>query len=132
MSTVVLPPDKAEKLAYYLKEIASRTELEALAVVTKTGDRLAFRTINEEEIDSDLISALSAAMLHVGESAASKMGFKNLWEVIVTGEEGYLVLSEAGNVLIVGCGRLMDDLTKTVTVFRHFSKMIGELFTDQH
>lgn len=127
MSSITLTRDKAQKLAEYLKEIAARTNLESLAVVTKTGDRLAFKTIKEKELDPLLVSAISAAMLHVGESAASKMGFKSLWEVIVTGREGYIVVSKAKDVMLVGSGRSIEDLGETVSVFRNFSSLIGKL-----
>ena len=86
MSSVKITPEKAKALANYLSEITMKTELEALACVTREGQRLAFKTVGYD-VEPDLMSAISAAMLHVGETAVSRMGFGDLWEVIVTGAE---------------------------------------------
>lgn len=120
--------DKATALAKHLSDIAMKTELEALAVVTREGVRLAFKIIGSKKVDPDLMSAISAAMLHVGESAVEKMGLKELWEVIVTGEEGYIVLSGAGNLVLIGSGSNLKTLTNTVSVFRSHTKLIADLF----
>lgn len=120
--------DKATALAKHLSEIAMKSDLEALAVVTREGTRLAFKTVGSKQVDPDLMSAISAAMLHVGESAVEKMGLKELWEVIITGEEGYIVLSGAGKLVLIGAGSSLKTLTTTVSVFRTYSRRIADLF----
>ncbi|WEU39882.1 MAG: roadblock/LC7 domain-containing protein [Candidatus Odinarchaeum yellowstonii] len=120
--------DKATALAKHLSEIAMKTDLEALAVVTREGVRLAFKVVGSKQVDPDLMSAISAAMLHVGESAVEKMGLKELWEVIITGEEGYIVLSGAGKLVLIGAGSSLKTLTTTVSVFRSYSRRIADLF----
>ncbi len=120
--------DKATALAKNLSEIAMKTDLEALAVVTREGVRLAFKVVGSKQVDPDLMSAISAAMLHVGESAVEKMGLKELWEVIITGEEGYIVLSGAGKLVLIGAGSSLKTLTTTVSVFRIYSRKIADLF----
>ncbi|MFX0096264.1 MAG: hypothetical protein ACFE7E_00720 [Candidatus Hodarchaeota archaeon] len=130
MSSVRITPEKAKELANYLSEITMKTELEALACVTREGQRLAFKTVGYE-VEPDLMSAISAAMLHVGETAVSRMGFGDLWEVIVTGAEGYIVLSGAGKLVLIGAGRSMTSLGNTVSVFRNYAKMVANLFPNE-
>ncbi|MHA1409219.1 MAG: hypothetical protein ACTSQY_02660 [Candidatus Odinarchaeia archaeon] len=125
---VRIDKEKAQKLAKYLSDIAMKSELEALAVVTREGTRLAFKIVGEKKVDPDLMSAISAAILHVGESAVDKMGFKPLWEVIITGEKGYMVLSGAGRLVLIGSGSTMRDIGNTVAVFRKYGSLIAELF----
>jgi predicted regulator of Ras-like GTPase activity (Roadblock/LC7/MglB family) len=126
--SVGLDKEKASKLASYLSNIAMKSELEALAVVTREGTRLAFKTVGNKEVDPDLMSAISAAMLHVGESAVEKMGFNELWEVIITGEKGYMVLSGAGRLVLIGSGSIMKSIGNTVSLFRKYARLIAELF----
>ncbi|MEM2108980.1 MAG: hypothetical protein QW327_00585 [Candidatus Odinarchaeota archaeon] len=120
--------EQAEALAKHLSDIAMKSDLEALAVVTREGVRLAFKVVGSKKIEPDLMSAISAAMLHVGESAVEKMGLKELWEVIITGEEGYIVLSGAGRLVLIGSGSSLKTLTNTVSVFRTYSRRIADLF----
>ncbi|MHA1754006.1 MAG: roadblock/LC7 domain-containing protein [Candidatus Odinarchaeia archaeon] len=126
--SVGLNKENAQKLAKYLSDIAMKSDLEALAVVTRDGIRLAFKAIGSKQIDPDLMSAISAAMLHVGESAVEKMGFSELWEVIVTGQGGYIVLSGAGRLVLIGSGSRMKGLSDTVTLFRKYARLIADIF----
>jgi predicted regulator of Ras-like GTPase activity (Roadblock/LC7/MglB family) len=126
--SISVDKEKATKLAKYLSDIAMKSELEALAVVTREGVRLAFKTVGGKEVDPDLMSAISAAMLHVGESAVDKMGFNELWEVIITGEKGYMVLSGAGRLVLIGSGSTMRSIGNTVSIFRKYASLIAELF----
>ncbi|MFW9905412.1 MAG: hypothetical protein ACXACU_18795, partial [Candidatus Hodarchaeales archaeon] len=59
-----LTVEQKKKLIKLLQEIVRYADLEALALVTRTGMSVAF--FSEKDADPDLFSALSAAVLSTG------------------------------------------------------------------
>ena len=119
---------QADQLSGYLSNITQNTELEALALVSKEGMRLAFSAIPEYEIDPDQLCALGAVLLSSGEDSVSKIGFNNLVEVVLRGKKSFMVISAAGRFFLIGASRTIKDLGKTVTVFRFYAGKIAELY----
>jgi predicted regulator of Ras-like GTPase activity (Roadblock/LC7/MglB family) len=124
-----LDDHQAKELSGFLSNITTNTELEALALVSKEGLRLAFSAIPEYEIDPDQLCALGAVLLSSGEESVNKMGFTNLVEVVLRGKKSFMVISAAGRFFLIGASRTISDLGKTVTVFRFYAAKIAELYS---
>jgi predicted regulator of Ras-like GTPase activity (Roadblock/LC7/MglB family) len=85
---------KAERLASALNDfIASSPDVEAAAIVSFDG--LAMASALPEDMDEDRLGAMSAALLSLGEQAASGLGRGELSQVFVEGEHGYVFLMSA-------------------------------------
>jgi predicted regulator of Ras-like GTPase activity (Roadblock/LC7/MglB family) len=124
-----LTSDDAENLATYLSQITEHTELEALALVTRDGMRIAFSAIEGYKIDPDHLSSMSAVILQSSAEAVEKIGFNFLSECVIRGDSGsFLVLAAAGRFFLIGASRTVQDLSKVVSVFRYYSKQIAETY----
>lgn len=128
MQQFAMSDDEAKQLAMFLREITLYTELETLAVVTKAGRRVAFSSTKGVDIDPDLLSAISAVLLQTGIEAVSKLEFEPLFELIVRGEKGIIVVTDAGPLVLIGAGVKIESLGHVVSVFRHFGREIAALF----
>jgi predicted regulator of Ras-like GTPase activity (Roadblock/LC7/MglB family) len=124
-----LTPHEAEQLALHLGEITNHTELDALALVTREGLRIAFSAIPGYNINPDQLSSIAAVILQGADEAVHKIGYDFLSECVIRGEKSYLVLAAAGRFFLIGASRELKDLSKIVTVFRFYAKKISDLFT---
>jgi predicted regulator of Ras-like GTPase activity (Roadblock/LC7/MglB family) len=85
---------KAERLADSLNDfISSSPDVEAAAVVSFDG--LAMASALPDDMDEDRLGAMSAALLSLGEQAASGLGRGELSQVFVEGEHGFVFLMSA-------------------------------------
>lgn len=123
-----LSEQDAANLSAYLANITGNTELEALALVTREGMRLAFSAIPSYEINPDSLCAMGAVLLQAGDDSVMKIGFNKLIEVVLRGKQSFLVLSSAGRFFLIGASRSIKDLGKTVTVFRYYAGKIAESY----
>jgi len=126
-----LTQEQASSLSKFLGNITEHTELEALALVTNDGLRLAFSCIPDYEVDPDLFSSLSAVVMQSGHDAIESLGFNNLLEVVLRGTSAFIILSGAGRFFLMGASRNIDDLGKIVTVFRYYASEIGKRYPNQ-
>lgn len=86
---------RAEQLAQALDEfLAVSPEVEAAAVVSADG--LPMASALPPQVEEDRLAAMSAALLLLGERAASGLGKGDLAQVLVEGARGYVVLMAAG------------------------------------
>jgi uncharacterized protein len=86
---------RAEQLAQALDEfLAVSPEVEAAAVVSADG--LPMASALPPQVEEDRLAAMSAALLLLGERAASGLGKGDLAQVLVEGAQGYVVLMAAG------------------------------------
>ncbi|MGV9173872.1 MAG: roadblock/LC7 domain-containing protein, partial [Promethearchaeia archaeon] len=108
--------------------ITDHTELEALALVTREGLRLAFSCIPDYDVDPDLFSSMSAVVMQSGQDAVDNLHYTNLMEVVLRGEDAFIILSAAGRFFLMGASRNIADLGKIVTVFRYYAKEIGKRY----
>ena len=74
--------------------IAVSPEVEAAAVVSVDG--LPMASALPEHVEEERLAAMSAALLLLGERAASGLGKGDLAQVLVEGAHGYVVLMAAG------------------------------------
>ena len=105
----------------------SSPDIEASAVVSVDG--LPIATALPREVEEDRVSAMSAAMLSLGERIASELGRGSLSEVQIKGEKGFVILQSLGTeavltvlaregakmgLVLLDMRRAVDDLAKLV------------------
>lgn len=73
---------------------ASSPDIEASAVVSLDG--LTIASALPQGVEEDRVSAMSAAMLSLGERIAGELGRGSLEQVYIKGENGYVVLMSIG------------------------------------
>ena len=73
---------------------ASTPDIEASAIVSVDG--LTIASALPQGVEEDRVSAMSAAMLSLGERIAGELGRGNLAQVYIKGENGYVVLMSIG------------------------------------
>jgi len=122
-----LDPQKEKELVELLMGLTNYADLDAIAVVSKQGVKLAYFATEESDADPDLMAAVSAALLVQGEMAADKLELSSLYEVIVRGKEGFVVLSHAGDFLIMGSAKDLTSMGLAVTQMRKYAVEIGKL-----
>jgi predicted regulator of Ras-like GTPase activity (Roadblock/LC7/MglB family) len=87
-----------------LRRIEESTGLEALAVVTREGIRLACAVSGN--VDSDIFSAATATLVNVGEETLRQLSQGTLTEVILRGSKGFIIIMWASpETLLVGASR---------------------------
>jgi predicted regulator of Ras-like GTPase activity (Roadblock/LC7/MglB family) len=91
---------RTERLVRRLQELQMNTpDVEATAVVSVDG--LTMASFLPASVEEDRVSAMSAAMLSLGERIASELGRGMLDEVYVKGENGYVVLRAVGEEAVL-------------------------------
>ncbi|MFX1564343.1 MAG: roadblock/LC7 domain-containing protein [Promethearchaeota archaeon] len=87
-----------------MRRIEESTGLEALAVVTREGIRLACAVSGN--VDSDIFSAATATLVNVGEETLRQLSQGTLTEVILRGSKGFTIIMWASpETLLVGASR---------------------------
>ncbi|MBI5295974.1 MAG: roadblock/LC7 domain-containing protein [Chloroflexi bacterium] len=83
-----------------LRELqASSPDIEASAVVSVDG--LSIASALPQGVEEDRVSAMSAAMLSLGERIASELGRGSLEQVHIKGTNGYVVLMSVGEEAVL-------------------------------
>lgn len=119
---------RTEQLVERLQNLQrSSGDVEAAAVVSVDG--LSMASSMPPNIEEDRVSAMSAAMISLGERIASELGRGDLEQVYVKGENGYVVLTAVGEeavltvmarkeaklgLIFLDIGRTVEDLEKLV------------------
>ncbi len=86
---------RIERMEERLRDLQiSSPDIEAAAIVSVDG--LPIASSLPQGIEEDRVSAMSAAMLSLGERIASELGRGLLDEVYVKGEKGYVILRAIG------------------------------------
>lgn len=78
---------------------AASPDIEASAVVSVDG--LIIASALQAEVEEDRVSAMSAAMLSLGERIASELGRGSLEQVYIRGKSGYVILSSIGEEAVL-------------------------------
>jgi len=87
-----------------MRRIEQSTGLEALAVVTREGIRLACAVSGD--VDSDIFSAATATLVNVGEETLRQLSQGSLSEVILRGNKGFtIIMRGTPETLLVGASR---------------------------
>jgi hypothetical protein len=91
---------RTERMVERLRELqVSSTDIEAAAIVSVDG--LSIASSLPQGVEEDRVSAMSAAMLSLGERIASELGRGMLDEVYVKGEKGYVILRAVGEEAVL-------------------------------
>ena len=86
---------RTEEMVRHLKALQMNTpDIEASAVVSVDG--LIMASALPADVEEDRVSAMSAAMLSLGERIATELKRGALDQVFVRGEDGYVVLVSIG------------------------------------
>ena len=78
---------------------ASSPDIEASAVVSVDG--LTIASALPQGVEEDRVSAMSAAMLSLGERIATELGRGSLDQVYIKGEEGFVILMSIGEEAVL-------------------------------
>ena len=91
---------RTELLMEKLRDLqASSGDVEASAIVSVDG--LSMASMLPSGIEEDRVSAMSAAMLSLGERIASELDRGELDQVNVKGENGYVILTSIGEEAVL-------------------------------
>ena len=91
---------RTDLLVDRLRDLQSRTpDIEALAVVSMDG--LTIASALPVELEEDRVSAMSAAMLSLGERIAGELTRGELNEIYIHGNEGYVLLTSVGSEAVL-------------------------------
>lgn len=126
-----LDPEKEKELVELLMGLTNYADLDAIAVVSKQGVKLAYFATEDSEADPDLMAAVSAALLMTGEMASSpeRLDLGELFEVTVRGAKGFCVLSQAGEFLLMGAAKDLTSMGLATTQMRKYAKEVGDLLS---
>jgi predicted regulator of Ras-like GTPase activity (Roadblock/LC7/MglB family) len=106
---------------------AAAPDIEASAIVSVDG--LIMASALPQEVEEDRVSAMSAAMLSLGERISGELGRGGLEQVYIKGDEGSIVLTSVGTeavltalarqdaklgLIFLEMRRAAEDLTKLV------------------
>lgn len=107
---------RTDQMVERLREMqASTPDIEASAVVSVDG--LIMASSLPAGVEEDRVSAMSAAMLSLGERIASELGRGVLDQVYIKGEHGYVILMSVGEEAVL-------------TVMARAKAKLGLLFLD--
>ena len=91
---------RTETMVDRLRELqVSSPDVEAAAVVSVDG--LTMASALPREVEEDRVSAMSAAMLSLGERIATELGRGILDQVYIKGENGYVFLMAVGEEAVL-------------------------------
>jgi len=87
--------DRIEKMNSVLRQLrSSLQEIEAAVLISS--DAMALASDISDESDEEMISALSASVLSMGERAANDLKRGILDQVYIKGDQGYLLIVHCG------------------------------------
>ena len=91
---------RTEQMVGRLKDLqVSTPDIEASAVVSVDG--LIIASALPPDVEEDRVSAMSAAMLSLGERIAGELGRGLLDQVYIRGANGYVILSAVGDEAVL-------------------------------
>ncbi len=102
---------------------AGTSDIEASAVVSVDG--LIMASSLPAGVEEDRVSAMSAAMISLGERIASELGRGNLDTVYVKGQNGYVILMAVGDEAVLTV--LAREQAKLGLIFLDMGRAVKEL-----
>lgn len=115
---------KVEKINDVLRQLRSSCpEIIGSSVVSIEGFLIA--SVAPKEVDEELVSGMSAALLGVGEQISKEIMHAPLSQVFVKSEKGYVILNSIGNdaVLLL----LVSGEAKLGLIFLEIRRILPEL-----
>ena len=115
---------RTEQMVGKLRDLQlSSTDIEASAIVSVDG--LIMASSLPAGIEEDRVSAMSAAMLSLGERIAGELGRGYLDQVFIRGENGYVILMSVGEEAVLTVLTRKD--TKLGLVFLDMRRAVEDL-----
>lgn len=115
---------RSEQMIDRLRNLQSNaTDVEASAIVSVDG--LIIASLLPATVEEDRVSAMSAAMLSLGERIASELGRSTLDQVYVKGDAGYIVLMSVGEEAVLTV--LARKAAKLGLIFLEMRRAVGGL-----
>jgi predicted regulator of Ras-like GTPase activity (Roadblock/LC7/MglB family) len=115
---------RAEDMVKRLREMQAATpEIEASAVVSVDG--LTIASALPTDVEEDRVSAMSAAMLSLGERIATELNRGALDQVYIHGDDGYVILSAIGEEAVLTA--LAKEKAKLGLVFLEMRRAAEDL-----
>ena len=97
---ILMTKSRAELMVERLRSMqAAAPDIEASAVVSVDG--LIMASALQQGVEEDRVSAMSAAMLSLGERISSELGRKGLEQVYIKGNKGSIVLTSVGTEAVL-------------------------------
>src|SRR3972149_5313909 len=91
---------RSQQMVERLRDLqASSPDIEASAIVSVDG--LTIASALPQSVEEDRVSAMSAAMLSLGERIAGELGRGTLEQVYIKGEQGYVILMSVGEEAVL-------------------------------
>ncbi|KAB8142075.1 hypothetical protein F8S13_16170 [Chloroflexia bacterium SDU3-3] len=115
---------RTEEMVRHLKTMQMNTpDIEASAVVSVDG--LIMASALPADVEEDRVSAMSAAMLSLGERIATELRRGQLDQVFVRGENGFVLLTSIGEEAVLTA--LAHSKAKLGLVFLDMKRTANEL-----
>ncbi len=115
---------RTKQMVDRLREMqVSSPDIEASAIVSVDG--LSIASALPQEIEEDRVSAMSAAMLSLGERIASELGRGGLEQVYIKGEKGFVVLMAIGEEAVLTA--LASEKAKLGLIFLDMRRAVEDL-----
>ncbi len=119
-----MAPTRTELMVSRLHQMQSACpDIEASAVVSADGLIIASALPNE--VEEDRVSAMSAAMLSLGERISAELGRGSLEQVYIKGMEGYVILMSIGAEAVLTA--LVRQNSKLGLIFLEMRRAAGDL-----
>ncbi len=117
---------RTELMVDRLRELQGSTpDIEASAVVSVDG--LIMASSLPQDIEEDRVSAMSAAMISLGERIASELGRGVLEQVYIRGDNGYVILMSVGEEAVLTS--LIRENARLGLIFLDMKRAASELET---
>jgi len=122
---------KIDEIMNLIRDMEANTPgIEASAVVSVQGLPIASAMPND--VDESVVAAMTAAMLSVGERAAQELVRGNLQQILLQGDEGYIIIKGAGmSAIITVLARNDANLGLILMVLKKISARISELLSEE-
>jgi uncharacterized protein len=115
---------RTESMTNILKELEAGTpDVEAGAIVSVDG--LIMASALPQDVEEDRVAAMSAAMLSLGERTAQELNRGKLNQVFIRGEDGYVLLMNAGEDAVLTT--LVRKDAKLGIVFLDMKRAVEEI-----
>lgn len=119
-----MAPSRVQSMIEALKNMqASSPDIEASALVSVDG--LIIASALPRDVEEDRVSAMSAAMLSLGERIANELGRGGLDQVYIKGEQGYVVLMAVGEEAVLTA--LATERAKLGLIFLDMRRAVQKL-----
>ncbi len=115
---------RTKQMVDRLREMqVSSPDIEASAIVSVDG--LSIASALPQEIEEDRVSAMSAAMLSLGERISSELGRGGLEQVYIKGNKGFVVLMAVGEEAVLTA--LASEKAKLGLIFLDMRRAVEDL-----